>query len=58
MGLKNLQKVKVLEEYKRIQETGHPPSILDLPDWTIEKFRLKNFRAKQLFRQTSETRQR
>ena len=46
MVLENFQKLRLLEEYKRIQETGDPASISELANWAEEKFRLKMLPSK------------
>ena len=39
--LHNFQKLQLLKEYKRIQETGDLASLSELADWAKEKFWLK-----------------
>ena len=44
--LDNFQKLQLLEDYKRIQETGELASLSELADWAKEKFRLKKLLSK------------
>ena len=44
--LDNFQKLQLLEEYKRIQQAGHPASLSELANWAKEKFRLKKLPSK------------
>ena len=44
--LNNLEKLEVLEEYKRIQENGDNVSLIELANWTKEKFRLQKLPSK------------
>ena len=44
--LDSFQKLQLLEEYKRIQETGDIASLSELADWAKEKFRLKKLPSK------------
>ena len=44
--LNNLQKLELVEEYRRIQQTGDQISQLELEDWAKEKFQLQKLPSK------------
>ena len=45
--MNNLQKLKLLEEHKRIQENCEQVNLLDFADWAKEKFELQKLPSKQ-----------